>query len=194
MKKRISLLMRSAFSLVRAVFVKLFNIRTFSSALVQDFSFSTKFSMSGGGKINLMKKIHTKRNVVFESDGGIIDIGEGCFFNNGSMVVAKERITIGKRCSFGPNVLIYDHDHNIHSENEIHDSGFLTSPVVIGDNVWIGANSVILRGSVIGSGCVVGAGSVIKGVYPQDTVIIQKRKEDIREKNALKGRGEYKFD
>lgn len=91
-------------------------------------------------------------------------------------------------------MLIYDHDHNIHSENEIHDSGFLTSPVVIGDNVWIGANSVILRGSVIGSGCVVGAGSVIKGVYPQDTVIIQKRKEDIREKNALKGRGEYKFD
>lgn len=194
MKKKILLLMRSVFSLLHIAIAKAFNITGFFSASIQDFSCSTKFAVGGGGKIRLMKKIHTKRNVIFEADGGTIDIGEGCFFNNGSMVVAKERVSIGKRCAFGPNTLIYDHDHNIYSEKDIHDSGFLTSPVVIGDNVWIGANSVILRGSVIGNGCVIGAGSVIKGIYPADTVVIQKRNEDIIAKNISEGRGVHNID
>ncbi|MBQ8301882.1 MAG: acyltransferase [Clostridia bacterium] len=102
------------------------------------------------------------------------------------MVVSKESIKIGKYTSFGPNVLIYDHDHNIHSGEDIHDSGFVTDGVTIGDNVWIGANTVILRGSVLGDGCVVGAGSVIKGTYPPDSVIIQKRTENITVKKRGK--------
>lgn len=99
----------------------------------------------------------------------------------------KERITIGNRAAFGPNVLIYDHDHDISSAESIHDSGYKTSPVVIGDDVWIGANTVILRGTVIGRDCVVGAGSVLKGVYPAGSVIVQKRTENIYEKGRVSG-------
>lgn len=194
MKKKISLCVRSLFSLAHIVFTKLFNIRGFYSAMEQDFSASTKFSVSGSGRISLMKHIHTKRNVIFEADGGNMEIGEGCFFNNGCMVVSKESISIGSYSAFGPNVLVYDHDHNIHSERTIHDSGFVTEPVIIGDNVWIGANSVILRGSVIGDGCVIGAGSVIKGVYPSDTIIIQKRSEETKLKNNINRRDVYKVD
>ena len=87
----------------------------------------------------------------------------------------------------GPNVLIYDHDHDISSAESIHDSGYKTSPVVIGDDVWIGANTVILRGTVIGRDCVVGAGSVLKGVYPAGSVIVQKRTENIYEKGRVSG-------
>ena len=66
-------------------------------------------------------------------------------------------------------------------------SGYKTSPVVIGDDVWIGANTVILRGTVIGRDCVVGAGSVLKGVYPAGSVIVQKRTENIDEKGRVSG-------
>ncbi len=186
MKKRIALYVRCVFSLLHIAFAKILNIRGFNSALLQDFSPCTKFSLSSGGKITLKKHIHTRRGVVLEADGGNIEVGEGTFFNNGCMVVSKESIKIGKYTSFGPNVLVYDHDHNIHSGEDIHDSGFVTDSVTIGDNVWIGANTVILRGSVLGDGCVVGAGSVIKGTYPPDSVIIQKRTENITVKKRGK--------
>lgn len=176
---------RSFFSLIHIIIAKICNPSGFSSAIVQDFSLTTKFSSYNSGKIFLKKHIHTKRNVIFEADGGILEVGEGCFFNNGGMVVSKERIVIGNHTSFGPNVLIYDHDHNIDSGLDICDSGFKTAPVVIGDNVWVGANSVILRGTVLGHGCVVGAGSVIKGTYPPGSVIIQKRSEQIVERYKL---------
>ena len=194
MKRKISLYVRSILTLVHIAFVKILNISGFTSAAVQDFSLTTRISVNEKGIISLKKHIHTRRNVTFESDGGMIELGEGCFFNNGCMVVSKEHIKIGKNTSFGPNVLVYDHDHNIHSAEDIHDSGFVTSPVVIGDNVWIGANSVILRGSVIGSGCVIGAGSVIKGTYPPDSVIIQKRSNEVMERNHRERRDVQEVD
>ena len=52
---------------------------------------------------------------------------------------------------------------------------FVTAPVTIGDNSWIGCNVVILRGTSIGKNCIVGAGSVLKGTYPDNSVIVQKR-------------------
>ena len=194
MKGKISLYVRSVFALVHIVFVKILNISGFTSSAVQDFSLSTKISMREKGKISLHKHIHTRRNVVFEADGGMIEIGEGCFFNNGCMIVSKEHIRIGKNTSFGPNVLVYDHDHNIYSHEDIHDSGYVTDSVFIGDNVWIGANSVILRGSVIGNGCVIGAGSVIKGTYPPDSVIIQKRNYEMRERNSRERKDVHQID
>lgn len=185
MKKKIALLVRSLLSLVHIVFVKLINPIGFHCAPAQDFSLTTKLSVSDGGSMFLKKHIHSKRNVFFVSDSGVIEIGEGCFFNNGCMIVSKERVTIGKNTSFGPNVLVYDHDHDISGDKAIHDSGFVTSPVVIGDDVWVGAGSIILRGSVIGSGSVIGAGSVIKGIYPPRSVVIQKRGEEkIRERTG----------
>lgn len=182
MKKRLSLYVRAFFAMWHLLIVKLISPKGFSAKIPQDISCGTKISVCGGGRIFLEKHIHTRRAVTLEADGGTIRIGEGSFLNNGCAVVAKESITIGRSTAIGPNTLIYDHDHRIDELTPIHDSGFVTAPVIIGDNVWIGANTVILRGSVIGSGCVIGAGSVIKGEYPPDTVVIQKREQTLAEK------------
>lgn len=177
--------MRSALSFVRMAFIRLFNIRSFHCGIFQDFAPSARILIHGG-KVNLGNRIHARRNVTLEADGGIIEIGDGCFINEGCMAVAKGHIRIGEYTSFGPNVFIYDHDHDIHSGKNIHDSGFMVSDVIIGKNVWIGANTVILRGSVIGDGCVIGAGSVIKGTYEKDSVVLQKRSEEIKIRNGGK--------
>ena len=166
MKKRISLYVRSVLTFLRIVITKIFNIKGFHSAFIQDFSITTKISVTERGKILLKKHIHTKRNVILCAEGGTLEIGEGCFFNNGCMAVAKERITIGNRAAFGPNVLIYDHDHDISSAESIHDSGYKTSPVVIGDDVWIGANVTILKGVTVGRGAVIAAGAVVTRSIP----------------------------
>lgn len=180
MRDRLSLYVRSALSLIHIFIVKLCNPRGFLSPPVQDFSLTTRICVRGIGTVSLGRHIHTKRNVVLmAADSALLEIGDGCFFNNGCMAVAKECISIGKNSAFGPNVMIYDHDHDIHSMQSVHDSGFVKSPIVIGDNVWVGANSVILRGTRLGDGCVVGAGSVVKGSYPPGSVIIQKRSQTV---------------
>lgn len=182
MKQKISLYIRAFFALWHLITVKLFNPRGFFSKIPQDISCTAKISASNGGKIYLDKHIHIRRAVSVEADGGIVCIGEGTFLNNGCMLISKENITIGNNTAIGPNVFIYDHDHHIDGITPVHDSGFVTAPVIIGDNVWIGANTVILRGSIIGNGCVIGAGSVIKGEYPPDSVVIQKRENTVIKK------------
>lgn len=155
--------------------------------MAQDLSISTKITVEKGGKISLGRAIHTRKNVVLEAmNGGNIEIGNGCFINNGCMIVSKEKITIGEKTSFGPNVFVYDHDHDI-NRSEHTENSYNTSPVTIGRRVWIGANTVILRGTKIGDNCVIGAGSVIKGVYEPDTVIIQKRNTEIRKAIPVDG-------
>lgn len=43
----------------------------------------------------------------------------------------------------------------------------------------VGCNVVILRGTSIGKNCIVGAGSVLKGTYPDNSVIVQKRQTTV---------------
>lgn len=46
------------------------------------------------------------------------------------------------------------------------------TPVTIGDNVFIGAGAIVLPGSNIGNNCIIGAGCVVKGMIPDNSVVI----------------------
>lgn len=50
--------------------------------------------------------------------------------------------------------------------------GYLIKPVTIGAYTFIGAGSIILPGTTIGKGCIVGAGSVVKGEFPDYSIIV----------------------
>ncbi len=86
-----------------------------------------------------------------------------------------EHILIKAGVEFGPNVLIYDHDHDFRAFGGLKEKKYVCERVEIGQNCWIGANSVILKGTILGDNCVVGAGSVIKGTFKDDSLIYQKR-------------------
>ncbi len=181
MKKRLKLYIRCFFNILHIAFVKLFNFKSFHAGILQDFSLGTRIAVGKKSDMRIGKKIHTMGNVLMETmDGGKLEIGDGCIFNRGVMIVSGAEITIGEKTGLAPNVMVYDHDHDVERSEENEDS-YKFSPVRIGSRVWVGANSVILRGSVIGDGCVIGAGSVIKGTYPPNTVIVQKRNTQIRE-------------
>lgn len=47
----------------------------------------------------------------------------------------------------------------------------LTSPIEIGSDVYIGLGCIILPGTKIGNRSIVGAGSVVKGEFPDNSVI-----------------------
>ena len=106
---------------------------------------------------------------------------EGVSVGMRNIIICHERIEIGAGTLLSPNVSIYDHNHKF-DYNEIKRNEFSCSPIVIGKNCWIGANTIILKGTIVGDNCIVGAGSILNGVYPSNSVIVQKKQTDIIER------------
>lgn len=131
-------------------------------------SIGRNLKMHNGAKIRVRKKANVK-------------IGSNFGMSNGCVVTAYEKITIGDDVMLGPNVLIYDQDHDYKAEGGVSAMKFKTSPITIGNNVWIGANTIILRGTIIGDYCVIGAGAILKGNYGEGKVVIQKKNEMVKD-------------
>lgn len=108
------------------------------------------------------------RCVIRVRDEAKLSIGEFTNFNNGCVITARESIKIGDRVSFGPNVMIFDNDHDFRQTDYMHH--FVTAPIVIEDDVWVGANVTILKGAIIRKGAVIGANSVVRGEVAEDSV------------------------
>lgn len=111
-----------------------------------------------------------KNSVIAARDNATLSIGQSVFINRNTIIMAMKHITIGNRVTIGPNVCIYDHDHDIHNRG-----GYFCNDVTIGDHVWIGANVTILKGVTIGENSVIASGSIVTKEVPANTMFIQKR-------------------
>lgn len=132
-----------------------------------------------GAKILFGKGLMIGRNSsITVRPGGLLTIGEMSSLNADCKIVCQDYISIGKNTYFGPNVLVYDHDHYFDGDG-VKRTDFVTRPISIGNNCWIGAGTIILKGTTIGDKCVIAAGSVVKGNIPSGTLYVQKRKESI---------------
>lgn len=141
---------------------------------------ATEISIDAGGLFTAGKKLKMRNGAKLRvRKTGVVKIGLNFGMNNGCILTCYESVTIGDNVMLGPNVLIYDHDHDFRVSGGIEKMQYITSPIQIGNNVWIGANTVILRGTKLGDNCVVGASSVIKGEYPNNSVIVQKRETKV---------------
>ena len=119
--------------------------------------------------ISVGKRTGIRSGAELSATGGVIEIGDRCFINRNSMVVARERIQIGHDTTVGPNTCIYDHDHNAEG------TGYITKPVTIGNHVWIGAGCIILKGVTIGDYAVIGAGTLVTHDVAPHTAVWDKR-------------------
>lgn len=100
------------------------------------------------------------------------------FFGNFNLTIQDDgEVTIGDRCSFGPNVTIVTPIHPMVPEERNALLGpdgkpkrlCYAKPVHIGSDVWLGANVVVCPGVTIGDGCVIGAGAVVTRDIPPRT-------------------------
>lgn len=137
--------------------------------------FSTHVDCSG--YLCIKEGANCRNNLSIVVQGGSLIIGEKCFFNNNCSIICLEKIEIGANSTFGPNVVIVDHDHNYKKSNG---EKFIKSEIKIGKNVWIGSNVVILRGVTIGDNSVVAAGSIVNKDIPNNTLFYQKRESIIQ--------------
>lgn len=164
------------FSLLKALRGK-----RFSATAVNLISPGTEITLDRGGDLHIGKMMKMRNGSILRvRKGATVSIGDNFNMGNHCIITAYERITIGNEVQFGPGVLVYDQDHDFKAEGGLAAKKFKTAPITIGNNVWIGANTIILRGTSIGDNCVVGAGSVMKGSFPPNSLIVQKRETEVR--------------
>lgn len=107
-----------------------------------------------GSKVHMWANFFDPRGI---SIGGDTIIGDHCFLDG------RAPLKIGSHVSIASQVLIYNSEHDVHSE-DFHPT---CEPVVIGDYVFIGPRAIIQPGVKIGRGAVVAAGAVVtKDVVP----------------------------
>ena len=87
-------------------------------------------------------------------------------------ITCAEHIEIGANTAIANNVTITDIDHPYQDISvPIERQPLVTKPVIIGKDCKLYNNSVILQGTSIGNHCVVGANSVVKGNFPDYSII-----------------------
>ncbi|WP_084779953.1 acyltransferase [Planobispora rosea] len=102
----------------------------------------------------------------------IVRIGRSCSIGRGSHIVGHQSIDIGDHVFTGPYVYITDQNHVYDDpETPIGRQWPRNRPVSIGSGSWLGTGAIILPGTRIGRQCVVAGGAVVRGEFPDHSVI-----------------------
>lgn len=73
---------------------------------------STEFSFAKGTEIFIGNHFTTMQNCRVLVRGGKLYIGDNVGINSNCIIACHDSITIGNGVGMGPNVCIYDHDHD----------------------------------------------------------------------------------
>lgn len=102
----------------------------------------------------------------------VITIGDRCVIGRGSHLIGHWSIELGDDIQTGPYVYITDQNHGYEDpEMPVGLQPTRERPVRIGSGSWLGANAVILPGTDLGRNCVVAAGAVVRGAFPDHSVV-----------------------
>lgn len=120
--------------------------------------------------------------------------GAGISFEGDFFADSGFRLIQGQNLKFGKNVSL-GHDNHFWCFNKIYVGAFTQTAkdlllisgshrlgnfeaisgaeqeIRVGPGCWVGARVTILGGSIIGKGCIIAAGAVVKGSYPDFSII-----------------------
>lgn len=179
MRRLINNILSCIYSLIRFSLMKIFHLKGLNFHLIERFSPNVVVEMGENSSLFLGRKVrvHSGSKIKVRKNAKLV-LGPGVKMNYNCIIACRKEIKIGADTQFGPSVYVYDHDHD-YKAGLLKDE-YLEESVEIGKNCWIGANTVILRGTRIGDNSVVGAGCVLKGIFPANSVVVQKRETVIK--------------
>lgn len=96
-----------------------------------------------------------------------VKIGNGSILGNDIFLDGRELLIIGNHVDIASEVLIYNSEHDLASEDFVAKNG----AVEIGDYVFIGPRAIILPGVKIGEGAVIAAGAVVTKDIPPYMIV-----------------------
>lgn len=99
-----------------------------------------------------------------------VRIGERCRVRTMKFSTEPYLIEIGDHVAIAANTEFITHDGATWCfDHEL--GGGVFGKIKIGNNVFIGINCIILSNTTIGDNCIIGAGSVVRGHFPENSVI-----------------------
>jgi acetyltransferase-like isoleucine patch superfamily enzyme len=116
----------------------------------------------------LMLKASDEQRIRYLRKQGV-KIGERCRIRTMSFSTEPYLIQIGNHVAVAANTQFITHDGATWGFEEI--DGGVFGKIAIGNNVFIGINCIILSNTTIGDNCIVGAGSVLRGNFPENSII-----------------------
>lgn len=123
-------------------------------------SIGSRFRLYPGWRIEILSK-----GAITISDD--VSIGQGLH-----LIAVDNELIIGRGVVISSDVLITNSDHTFEViDTPIYMQPMLTKKTAIGDNCFIGTGAKILAGTELGCQCIVGANSVVKGAFPDYSVI-----------------------
>jgi len=114
-----------------------------------------------------------------------VKIGQGCRILTVSFSTEPYLIEIGDHARIAGGTIFITHDGAVNMfPGEI--DGGIFGRIKIGNNVFIGNNSIILLNTTIGNNCIIGAGSVVRGDFPDGSLIMGNPATVVMKTSALK--------
>ncbi|MGI6312057.1 MAG: acyltransferase [Bacteroidales bacterium] len=120
-------------------------------------------------KLYLLKCSDEKRVKYLRKLG--MKIGERCRIRTMKFSTEPYLIELGDHVAIAAGTEFITHDGATWVFEDDVDGGGIFGKIVIGNNVFIGINCIILSNTSIGDNCIVGAGSVVRGNFPENSVI-----------------------
>lgn len=97
---------------------------------------------------------------------------ENAEINKRCFLLAKDKIEIGKNSTLAYGVTILTSANLNGPYNKLSKLyPAMTTPVIIGDDVWVGANATILPGVTIGNFSIIGAGAIVTKDVPSGVLV-----------------------
>lgn len=122
-------------------------------------------------QLMILKKASSERKIKYLRKQGM-KIGENCLFNTMSFSTEPYLIEIGNHVAIAGGTEIVTHDGAIWCFRDEIPNADVFGKIKLGNNVFIGDNCTILPNTIIGDNCIVGAGSVVRGKFPENSVIV----------------------
>jgi acetyltransferase-like isoleucine patch superfamily enzyme len=120
-------------------------------------------------KLIILRASEERRNNYLRKQG--VKIGKNCFIHTVAFSTEPYLVEIGDDVRITNGTIFITHDGAVHSfQGEL--GGGIFGRIKLGNNVFIGSNSIILLNTTIGNNCIVGAGSVVRGHFPDESVIV----------------------
>ena len=120
---------------------------------------------------------------------GEIIIGDNCAIEQNVHITSMgSKLVIGDNVTIAANTFITNLDHEYKDVTKsVMDQGHILSETIIGEGSFLGYGVAIQAGTKLGKHCVVGTGAVVKGEFPDYSVIVGiparvVRKYDIEDK------------
>jgi acetyltransferase-like isoleucine patch superfamily enzyme len=133
----------------------------------------------------LIKKASNEKKIEYMRRQGM-KIGNDCRLGTMNFSTEPYLIEIGNHVAIAGGSAIITHDGAIWSFLEDFPDADVFGTIKIGNNVFISDNCTILPNTIIGDNCVVGAGSVVRGKFPENSVIIGNPAKILMKTSALK--------